>query len=57
MVIPDALLGKDLEGNEILGGKISYAQMANYQNVVCSTTIAKVKRLVEEITPLLKDKK
>ena len=28
VVIPDALLGKDLEGNEILVGKISYAQMA-----------------------------
>ena len=29
VVIPDALLGKDLEGNEILVGKISYAQMAS----------------------------
>ena len=52
--------GKDLEGNEILVGKISYAQMAQY----CKTWFApdydryKVNAaLLEEITPLLKDKK
>ena len=60
VVIPNDLLGKDLEGNEILVGKISYAQMAQY----CKTWFApdydryKVNAaLLEEITPLLKDKK
>ena len=30
VLIPDSLLGKDLEGNAILVGKISYAQMEKF---------------------------
>ena len=30
VVIPTSLLGKDWEGNEILVGRISYAQMTKY---------------------------
>ena len=33
VAIPDSLLGKDWDGNEILVGKISYAQMTQYSAV------------------------
>lgn len=32
IIIPEAILGKDLEGNEILVGSVSYAQMKKFTN-------------------------
>ena len=59
--IPDSLLGKDWEGNEILVGKVSLAQLSTftssdwYKN---ENDLYKVNQSVlAEIKPLLKDKK
>ena len=59
VVIPESLLGKDLEGNEILVGKISFAQMAHYCKEWYSPDYNRYKvngGLLEQIKPLLKGK-
>ena len=60
VVIPDSLLGKDLEGNEILVGKISYAQMEKYCTAWFTPDYDRYKvnaALLEQIKPLLDGKK
>ncbi|MGB1445263.1 MAG: TlpA family protein disulfide reductase [Flavobacteriaceae bacterium] len=59
VVIPESLLGKDLEGNEILVGKVSFAQMAHYCKEWYSPDYNRYKvnvGLLEQIKPLLKGK-
>ena len=60
VVIPTSLLGKDWEGNEILVGKVSYAQMVQYTepwfNKEYDFYRINEERL-EKIKPLLKDKR
>ncbi|MGB1449447.1 MAG: thioredoxin family protein [Flavobacteriaceae bacterium] len=58
--IPTALLGKDWEGNEILVGKITYAQMAYYTKDWFAPDYERYRvnaQQLAEITPLLKNKK
>ena len=60
VLIPDSLLGKDLEGNEILVGKISYAQMEKYCTAWFTPDYDRYKvnaSLLEQIKPLLNGKK
>jgi len=60
VVIPTSLLGKDWEGNEILVGKISYAQMVQYTEAWFNKEYDFFrinKERLEKIKPLLKDKK
>ena len=60
VLIPDSLLGKDLEGNEILVGKISYAQMEKYCAAWFTPDYDRYKvnaSLLEQIKPLLNGKK
>ena len=60
IIIPDSLLGKDLEGNEILVGKISYAQMEKYCAAWFTPDYNRYKvnaSLLEQIKPLLNGKK
>lgn len=60
IIIPDSLLGKDLEGNEILVGKISYAQMEKYCAAWFTPDYDRYKvnaSLLEQIKPLLNGKK
>ena len=60
VLIPDSLLGKDLEGNEILVGKISYAQMEKYCAAWFTPDYDRYKvnaSLLEQIKPLLYGKK
>lgn len=59
VVIPESLLGKDLEGNEILVGNVSFAQMAHYCKEWYSPDYIRYKvnvGLLEQIKPLLKGK-
>lgn len=59
IVIPDSLLGKDWEGNEILLGKVSYAQMTHYTNEWFNAEYDRYKvnaSLITKISPLLDDK-
>lgn len=59
IVIPDSLLGKDWEGNEILLGKVSYAQMTHYTKEWFNAEYDRYKvnaSLIAKINPLLKDK-
>ena len=60
VAIPDSLLGKDWDGNEILVGKISYAQMTQYSAVWFDKEYdlyrVNAERLAQ-IKPLLKDKR
>lgn len=59
IVIPDTLLGKDWDGNEILLGKVSYAQMKHYTNEWFSTEYERYKvnePLMAQIKPLLHNK-
>ena len=59
VVIPESLLGKDLEGNEILVGKVSFAQMAHYCKEWYSPDYNRYMvnvGLLEQIKPLLKGK-
>ena len=60
VLIPESLLGKDLEGNEILVGKISYAQMEKYCAAWFTPDYDRYKvnaSLLEQIKPLLNGKK
>ncbi len=60
VIIPDALLGKDWDGNEILVGKISYAQMTQYSAAWFDKEYDLYKVNAErlaQIKPLLKDKR
>ena len=59
VLIPDSLLGEDLEGNEILVGKISYAQMEKYCTAWFTPDYDRYKvnaALLEQIKPLLAGK-
>ena len=59
IVIPDSLLGKDWENNEILLGKVSYAQMTHYTNEWFNAEYDRYKvnaSLITKISPLLDDK-
>ena len=59
-VIPTSLLGKDWEGNEILVGKISYAQMVQYTEAWFNKEYDFYRineERIEKIKPLLKDKR
>lgn len=59
VLIPDTLLGKDLEGNEILVGRISYAQMEKYCTAWFTPDYDRYKvnaSLLEQIKPLLNGK-
>lgn len=58
--IPSSLLGKDWEGNEILVGRISYAQMTQYSKAWFDKEYDFYRiniELLEKIKPLLKDKR
>lgn len=60
VIIPDSLLGKDWEGNEILVGKISYAQMVQYTKTWFSAEYDRYRvnaAQLAQIQPLLEDKK
>ena len=60
VVIPTSLLGKDWEGNEILVGKVSYAQMVQYTEAWFNKEydIYRInEERIEKIKPLLKDKR
>ena len=60
VLIPDSLLGKDLEGNAILVGKISYAQMEKFSQAWFTPDYDRYKvnaSLLEQIKPLLEGKK
>ena len=60
VLIPDSLLGKDLEGNTILVGKISYAQMEKFGQAWFTPDYDRYKvntSLLEQIKPLLNGKK
>lgn len=60
VIIPDALLGKDWDGNEILVGKISYAQMTQYSAAWFDKEYDLYKVNAErlaQIKPFLKDKR
>ena len=60
VVIPTPLLGKDWEGNEILVGKISYAQMVQYTEAWFNKEYDFYRineERLEKIKPLLKDKR
>ncbi len=57
--IPDSLLGKDWDGNEILVGEINYAQMAEYSKAWFMEDYANYRVNAErlaQIKPLLKEK-
>ena len=60
VAIPDSLLGKDWDGNEILVGQISYAQMTQYTEAWFDKEYdlyrVNAERLAQ-IKPLLKDKR
>lgn len=58
--IPDSLLGKDWEGNEILVGKVSLAQLSTYTSDWYSNEYDLYKTnqsLLTKIKPLLNNKK
>ena len=60
VVIPTSLLGKDWEGNEILVGKVSYAQMVQYTEAWFNKEYDFYRineERIEKIKPLLKDKR
>lgn len=60
VVIPTSLLGKDWEGNEILVGKVSYAQMVQYTEAWFNkeNDFYRInEERLEKIKPLLKDKR
>lgn len=60
VVIPTSLLGKDWEGNEILVGKVSYAQMVQYIEAWFNKEYDFYRineERLEKIKPLLKDKR
>ena len=60
VIIPERLLGKDLEGNEIMIGKISFAQMEKYCSAWFTPDYDRYKvnaSLLEQIKPLLEGKK
>ena len=60
VVIPTSLLGMDWEGNEILVGKISYAQMVQYTEAWFNKEYDFYRineERLEKIKPLLKDKR
>ena len=60
VVIPNSLLGKDWEGNEILVGRISYAQMSQYAEAWFDKEYDFYRinqERLEKIKPLLKDKR
>lgn len=60
VIIPTSLLGKDWEGNEILVGKISYAQMVQYTEAWFNKEYDFYRineERLEKIKPLLKDKR
>jgi len=60
VVIPTSLLGKDWEGNEILVGKVSYAQMVQYTEAWFNKEYDFYRineERLEKIKPLLKDKR
>ena len=60
VVIPTSLLGKDWEGNEILVGKVSYAQMIQYTEAWFNKEYDFYcidEEQLEKIKPLLKDKR
>lgn len=60
VIIPNALLGKDWDGNEILVGKISYAQMTQYSAAWFDKEYDLYKVNAErlaQIKPFLKDKR
>ena len=60
VVIPNSLLGKDWEGNEILVGRISYAQMSQYAKAWFDKEYNFYRinqERLEKIKPLLKDKR
>ncbi len=60
VVIPTYLLGKDWEGNEILVGKVSYAQMVQYTEAWFNKEYDFYRineERLEKIKPLLKDKR
>ena len=60
VIIPTSLLGKDWEGNEILVGRISYAQMTQYTEAWFDKEYDFYRintELLEKIKPLLKDKR
>ena len=60
VVIPNSLLGKDWDGNEILVGRISYAQMRQYAEAWFDKEYDFYRinqERLEKIKPLLKDKR
>ena len=60
VVIPTSLLGKDWEGNEILVGRVTYAQMTQYTEAWFDKEYDFYRineERLEKIKPLLKDKR
>ncbi|MEL0300320.1 MAG: thioredoxin family protein [Flavobacteriaceae bacterium] len=60
VVIPTSLLGKDWEGNEILVGRVTYAQMTQYTEAWFNKEYDFYRineERLEKIKPLLKDKR